>query len=72
MPNCPARRLAHLTNLKNLASLDLRGTTVDDDAMPHIRALPAIARLDVSDTEIGNEGLKQLAEMTTLTAPSCR
>lgn len=43
-----------------IASLSLAGTTIDDDAMKTIAALPSLARLDVRATAIGNVGLGHL------------
>ncbi len=62
----PISELNTIGRFKNLKYLDLRGTKISDRSLEHLVALP-ISYIDVTDTSIGDEGLRTLSRIKTLT-----
>ncbi|MFO0897066.1 MAG: hypothetical protein U0836_06495 [Pirellulales bacterium] len=53
--------VAELQRLPKLQILQLRGTRIDDRAIPYLRKLRSLAELDVFDTDLSRAGVAQLA-----------
>ena len=58
--------VAHLRGWKKLEYLNLRGTKVTSKVFDHLAQLPALRRLDLSHTEIEDEGFEQLSNLERL------
>ena len=60
--------IAHLAKLENLSRLNLRDTSLDDEGLKTIAALPKLDWLDISECRLASpEGIAQLGTATTLT-----
>ena len=59
---------AHFAGNKNLTTLNLSGTKVDDAAVPVIKTFTKLADLSVGATEISEKGVKEIAGVL----PGCR
>jgi Leucine Rich repeat len=58
---------AHLANLQNLRTLNLEGTTVDDDAtLTSLKGLTALTELNLGDTKITDLGMPSLRGLNNL------
>lgn len=53
-----------VTKFKSITSLDLKGSSVTSAALVHLAKLPKIESLDVSNLDLKNDGLKNLASLT--------
>ncbi|MBX9667752.1 MAG: protein kinase [Candidatus Obscuribacterales bacterium] len=62
----PISELSTIGRFKNLKYLDLKGTKISDKSLEHLVALP-ISYIDVTDTSVGDEGLRTLSKIKTLT-----
>jgi hypothetical protein len=58
--------LAHLTKLKNLVAVNLKGTKITDAGMAHLKGLTNLRRLHLEQTAIGDAGIAQLAGLVNL------
>jgi hypothetical protein len=61
-----ARLVAHLVNLPNLRTLDVRRTQITDDGLQHLAVLNTLEILGLSDTQITDDGLMCLSQLTDL------
>lgn len=68
LPHCSvqSRWLRRLPQLPKLERLDLTGTWIDDDAMPHIAAIRTLKALNISTTAVGDAGLAALKDHSAL------
>ena len=53
--------MAHLKDLKSLGRLELAGTRVTDEALPHLCGLTSLRSLTLQSTRVTTEGVKKLA-----------
>jgi hypothetical protein len=57
--------LAHITGLP-LQNLALHGTPIGDKAVRYILMIPTLNRLEIGDTNVSDQGLKQLSESRSI------
>ena len=58
--------LKHLSNLTNLAQLDLHGTQITDAGLVHLAPLVELRELSLSSTAVTDNGLAELAALASL------
>lgn len=62
----PGAGMEHLVALKNLQSLYLPGSNIDDTGMEQIGKMPALVNLYLQETKLTDAGLAHLKNMATL------
>lgn len=58
--------LVHVTQLKNVVSIDLSGTKITNAGLIHLKGLVTLRRLHLEKTEIGDEGIAHLTGLVNL------
>jgi hypothetical protein len=56
--------LVHVQGLKNLSTLNLRGTRITDAALAEFKGYPALSKLDLFGTPVTDTGLELFKGMT--------
>lgn len=66
-----ATDIGHLTEWENLRALDLRGTRADSGVFERLIVHRSLEFLDISSTEVDDEGFEELAALTKLAELRC-